>query len=121
MQDLLSDYVARVNNGVLAKKNLIQVLKNNIVINVSKKLTRLGYIKSFQEQDRVLLLDLDVDKISKISRVSKPGSRKYLSYKSSPKILGGVGFNILSTSKGIMTHIEASKANIGGEFLFQIF
>lgn len=121
MQDLLSDLVARINNGVMAKKSNISVIKNKIVLNVVKKLTTLGYINNFEDQGRYLTVNLNLAKITKLVRVSKPGLRKYVSYRSIPRIIGGKGYNIISSSKGVMTHSELIKERIGGEILFQIF
>ncbi len=121
LQDLLSDYVARVNNTILAKKPTVSVLKNNIVCEVTRKLVSLGYFSSFEELDRTLEITLIDKKINKIKRVSKPSHRVYSTSKTFPSIVGGKGFNILSTSKGILTHIECKKINSGGELLFQIF
>jgi small subunit ribosomal protein S8 len=121
LQDLLSDYVARINNAILANKTEVTVLKNNIVQEVSKKLVSLGFLTSFTSDDRTVLIQLKEKRITKIKRVSKPGHRVYVSSKITPPIVGGKGFNIISTSKGIMTHIESKKENLGGELLFQIY
>ena len=121
MQDLLSDFVARINNAVMAEKPVIKVLKNKVVLNVSKKLTTLGYFDSFEEIGNELEVHVNVAKITKLVRISKPGHRQYISYKSIPRILGGKGYNIISSSKGVMTHVEIINEKIGGEILFQIY
>jgi small subunit ribosomal protein S8 len=121
MQDLMSDFVARINNTVLAKKSTCEVLKNNLVINVTNKLTKLGYFDSFEVGERTVVITLTQNKIQKIKRMSKPGRRMYTSYQDIPRLFGGHGFYILSTSKGILTNIEANNANAGGELLFSIF
>ncbi len=122
LQDLLSDYVARLNNAVLAKKPVIQVLKNRVVVNVSKKLTSLGYIESFEDTgNNILLLTLNLNRMNRIFRISKPGHRVYIAHNKIPKIIGGKGFNIISSSKGIITHVESNKEKLGGELLFQIY
>jgi small subunit ribosomal protein S8 len=121
MQDLMSDYVARVNNTVLAKKEICIVLKNNLVINVTNKLTKLGYFDSFKIEDRTIEITVNLDKLKKIKRISKPGRRVYTSYQDIPKLFGGHGFYILSSSKGVKTNIEASNLKAGGEILFSIF
>jgi small subunit ribosomal protein S8 len=121
MQDLLSDFVARVNNSVLVKKNKVEVIKNKIVLNSAKKLTALKYFNSFEESENYLIIDLNLEKLNKIIRISKPGHRKYISYNEMPRIIGGKGFNILSTSKGVLTHVECITNKIGGEILFQVY
>jgi small subunit ribosomal protein S8 len=121
MQDLLSDFVARINNAVMAQKPVIKVLKNKVVVNVAKKLTSLGYLNSFEDEGNTLEVNVNLEKITKLVRISKPGHRKYISYKSIPRILGGKGFNIVSSSKGVMTHVEILNEKVGGEILFQIY
>lgn len=121
MQDLMSDFVARINNTVLAKKENCEVLKNNLVINVANKLTKLGYFESFEIKDRTLNIVVNLKKIQKIKRMSKPGRRVYTSYSNIPKLFGGHGFYVLSTSKGVLTNIEANNVKSGGEVLFSIF
>lgn len=121
MQDLLSDFVARINNIVMVGKSQVEVLKNGIVISVCKKLTTLGYFDSFEEKENTILVNVNIAKINKLSRSSKPGHRVYVGYAKSPKIIGGAGFNIISTSKGILTQVECAKEKVGGELLFQIY
>ena len=119
--DLMSDYVARINNAIMVDKNEVEVLKNKLVTNVSKKLVRLGYLNDFSEGERTLTLDLNLEKLEKLQRVSTPGHRKYYSFDEFPKILGGIGFLILTTSQGIKTQVEAHQEKIGGEVLFSIY
>ena len=119
--DLMSDYVARINNAVMVEKNEVEVLKNKLTTNVSKKLVRLGYLNDFTDNERTLTLTLDLEKIEKLQRVSTPGHRKYYSFDEFPKILGGIGFLIITTSQGIKTQVEAHKEKIGGEVLFSIY
>jgi small subunit ribosomal protein S8 len=120
MNDLLSDFVARVNNAVAAGHDEMKVLKNNLIISVCKKMVTLGYFKSYEVESFVVNIKLDKSKIKKLVRISKPGRRVYVSFKKLPKIVGGIGWNILSTSKGIVTNFEAKRDMIGGELLFQI-
>jgi len=121
LQDLMSDFVARVNNAVMVGNESVEVLKNKLVVEVCKKLVALGYFESFEEGERTVTVKLKVDGISKIKRYSKPGHRQYFSYKEFPKIINGIGFNIFTTSKGIKTNIEAKKEQLGGELLFTIY
>ena len=121
MNDLMSDFVARVNNAINADKEKVIVLKNNLTKAVATKLTKLGYFESFEEEEYNLKVVLIPGKIARVIRYSKPGQRQYAGYTRLPKIIGGKGFSILTTSKGVLTHIEAKKENIGGEVLFQIY
>jgi small subunit ribosomal protein S8 len=122
MNDLMSDFVARINNARLANNVEVSVLKNKLATATAKKLTTLGYLTGFVEgENRTLVLSLNLDKIHAIQRVSKPGQRVYISFDGAPKVVGGRGFNIITTSQGVMTHFEAGKAKVGGEVLFQIY
>jgi small subunit ribosomal protein S8 len=118
--DLMSDYVARINNANMVNNEKVVVRKNNLVTSVSKKLVTLGYLKDFEVVDNNLSLTLNTEKIDKLIRVSKPGHRKYHSFDSMPRLTGGIGFLILTTSKGIKTQVEAHKEKVGGEVLFSI-
>ena len=119
--DLMSDYVARINNSVMVKQNQVEVKKNRLAVNVSKKLVRLGYLTDFEEKERGLTLNLNLEKIKKLQRISTPGHRRYYSFTDFPKILGGIGFLIITTSQGIKTQVEAHQEKIGGEVLFSIY
>jgi len=121
MNDLVSDYVARINNAVRAGHTEVVVLKNNLITQITKKLVRLKFFDSFTEEGYYLRIKLLPKAIAGIKRLSKPGQRQYASYKNLPRVVGGVGFNILTTSKGIKTHIEAMEEKIGGELLLQIY
>lgn len=121
LNDLVSDYVARVNNGITAKKESISVLKSKMIIEICKKLVKLDYLQSFEENGFEVDVVLNLDKLSSIKRISKPGHRVYSSHESFPKVVGGLGYTIITTSKGILTQVEANKQNLGGEVLFQIY
>lgn len=120
MQDLVSDFVARVNNAVMIDRPSVIVLKNKIVLNLCKKLVKLSYFTSFQEEERTLIVEINLEKIKKITRISKPGQRIYVSYGDLPRIINGIGWNILSTSGGIKTNFEAKRDKLGGELVMQI-
>ena len=124
MQDLLSDFVARINNAVVAGQTGTVVIKNKLVINVCKKLTKLGYFASFEEGENYqvqVTFTGAKNKITKLKRISRPSRRIYTNYEDLPKIEGGIGWNILSTSKGILTNFEAKNEKTGGELLFSIY
>jgi len=121
MNDLISDFVARVNNTIMVEKTEVKVMKNKLVIDLCKKLTRLGYFDSFEPSEREVTINLNLKKVHKLKRISKPGQRVYTSYDNLPRIIGGAGFNLLTTSTGVKTNFEAQKEKIGGELLFQVF
>lgn len=122
MQDLVSDFVSRVNNSLTAGHSSVKVLKNNITINICKKLVKLDYFDSFDiNDDYTITIQLKPSKITKLKRISTPGKRVHVSYKDLPRIEGGIGWNILSTSQGIKSNFESKRDKIGGELLFQIY
>jgi small subunit ribosomal protein S8 len=121
MNDLMSDYVARVNNAAVAGNDEVSVLKNKLSLAVTNKLTKLGYFDSYEDGEYNIKITLKPEQFSKIKRISKPGQRQYVGYESIPKIIGGKGFSILTTSKGVLTQVEAKKEKVGGEVLFQIY
>jgi small subunit ribosomal protein S8 len=116
----MSDFIARVNNAKTAGNADVEVLKSNLIKDCVLKLTKLGYFESFEEQDRVINVVL-TDKVTKLKVVSKPGQRVYVSYQNLPKVIGGIGYNIISTSKGVLSNVEAKSNKVGGELLFQIY
>ncbi|MGL4759769.1 MAG: uS8 family ribosomal protein [Patescibacteria group bacterium] len=116
----MSDFVARVNNAVTAGNPTVEVLKSNLIKNCVLKLTKLGYFSSFEESERTLTVTLN-KKITKLKVVSKPGQRVYATYTNLPKVVGGIGYNIISTSKGVLSNVEAKSNKVGGELLFQIY
>jgi len=121
MQDLISDYVARINNSIMVKKPEIKVIKSNVIISITKKLTSTGYISSFTEDGNYFIVRPNFFRVNKLTRISKPGQRIYCSYKNLPKVVGGKGFNIISSPKGILRSDEAKKEKQGGELLFSIY
>jgi small subunit ribosomal protein S8 len=120
MQDLMSDYVARINNSIQSKSPTVNVLKNNLAVAVTTKLTKLGFFASFEVVDREVIITL-AKKTTKLIRISKPGRRVYTSYLEIPKLFGGKGFYLVSTSKGVLTNIEARESKIGGEIILSIY
>ncbi|GAB4144587.1 MAG: 30S ribosomal protein S8 [Patescibacteria group bacterium] len=121
MNDLLSDFIARLRNAKLAGKRVTTVRKNKVVLNSTILLTKLGYFNSYKDNDHEIEVELNLDKIHGLKRISKPGRRLFYSYQNLPVIKDGVGFNVLSTSKGLKTNIDAKKEMVGGELIFQIW
>jgi small subunit ribosomal protein S8 len=119
MQDIISDFVARINNSVSSNKSESRVIKSNLVVNLCKKLTRLNFFKGFREDGFYLIVEINSEKLGKLIRVSKPGKRVYAKGSDFPTIINGFGFNIITTSQGVMTHPEAIKSKVGGEVLMQ--
>jgi len=129
--DTISDMLTRVRNANMVKHQIVQIPVTKMVIAIATILKNEGFIENFEtytENSRnYLLLSLKYKGkerepvISKIERVSKPGLRVYTSTKTMPKVLGGLGIAILSTSQGVMTNLTAKKLGIGGEILCYIW
>lgn len=112
----------------MAQKESITVPYSRFKEHVLEKLLRLEYVKEYhKEGDKIktlfitLLYNDRTPSLTGVNIFSKPGRRYYVSYKSLKSVLGGLGFAILSTSKGICTGQEARKEKIGGELLFTIW
>ena len=129
--DTIADMLTRIRNANLAKHQIVQIPSTKITRNIAQVLFVEGLIDSFEELknglNSSLLLSLKyVGKerrpiIEKIQRVSKPGLRVYSGAKKMPRILGGFGTAIVSTSRGLMTDQQARKEGVGGELICYIW
>jgi small subunit ribosomal protein S8 len=128
MTDPISDYLTRVRNAMKANHRVVEIPASNIKKEITKILLEKGYILNykFEETDnhqgniKIALKYHPVTKIPAIkslTRVSRPGLRKYVGSEKLPRVINGLGIAIISTSKGMMTDKEARKENIGGEVL----
>jgi small subunit ribosomal protein S8 len=129
--DTISDMLTRIRNANLAKHQIVQIPATNVTRNITTVLLEEGFIDTFEELknglNSSLLLSLKYSGkerkplITKIIRVSKPGLRSYSSAKRMPRVLGGFGTAIVSTSKGLMSDKDAREKGIGGELLCYIW
>jgi small subunit ribosomal protein S8 len=129
--DTIADMLTRIRNANLAKHQIVQIPSTKITRNIAKVLFAEGLIDSFEELKNglksSLLLSLKYTgkerkpSIIKIQRVSKPGLRVYSGAKKMPRVLGGFGTAIVSTSRGLMTDQQARKEGVGGELLCYIW
>ena len=119
MQDILSDFVARINNTIMAQKSTTKVIKSKLIVEICKKLTTTGYFKTFEVSQYEVTVAI-APKLGRMKRVSRPGQRIYGSYNELPKIIDGFGTNIITTSYGVLTSKEAKEKKAGGEFLLQV-
>ena len=126
MTDPIADMLTRIRNALTAKHETVEVPASNMKKAIAQILLDEGYIKSVDFVDGGLsgklviglkYADGNRPVISGLKRVSKPGLRTYSSAEKMPKVLGGLGTTIVSTSKGIMTDRQAKAANVGGEVL----
>ena len=126
MTDPIADMLTRIRNAHKIKATSVLIPSSTIKVNIAKVLLEEGYIKGFEEAEmgnnqRDLNINLKYYEgspvIEKIHRVSRPGLRIYKSRDQLPKVMGGLGIAIVSTSKGIMCDRDAREQGEGGEIL----
>ena len=125
MQDPLSDMLTRIRNSQLAGHAVVRMPGSKLKMAVAGVLKEEGYISEFKkeaiESKDNLTIDLKYHNgkpvIAEIKRISRPGLRQYVNSKNLPKVRGGLGIAVISTSKGVMTDRSARSAGIGGEVL----
>ncbi|WP_111978860.1 30S ribosomal protein S8 [Algibacillus agarilyticus] len=124
MQDPIADMFTRVRNGQAARKVAVKMPSSKVKVAIAELLKNEGYITDYvvsgdvkKELEVTLKYFQDKEVIDSIQRVSRPGLRVYKGRADLPKVLGGLGVAIVSTSKGIMTDRAARKAGMGGEIL----
>ena len=126
MTDPIADMLTRIRNALTAKHETVEVPGSNMKRAIADILLKEGYVKDVKYVDDNLsgkiVITLKYSEgnksvISGLNRVSKPGLRHYSGAEKMPKVLGGLGTAIVSTSKGIMTDKQAKAANVGGEVL----
>lgn len=130
MTDPIADMLTRIRNGNNAKHDSVDIPASNIKKELAQILLDEGFIKGYDVIDDgkqgIIRVDLKYGNhnekvISGIKRISKPGLRVYVKSDEVPRVLGGLGMAILSTSKGVMTDKGARKEGIGGEVLCYIW
>src|SRR3954466_4705781 len=131
MTDTVADFLTRIRNGIKANHRVVEIPASNLKKEMTKILKEKGYILDYKfEEDKkqgVIKIALKYNPVTKapairnISRISKPGLRKYAGLARMPRVLNGLGVAILSTSKGLMTDKEAKQQNVGGEVLCYVY
>ena len=128
MHDPIADMLTRIRNGQQAKHPLVTMISSKLKEEIAKVLKDEGYIVEFSVQPlennlKTITLKLKYyhgkPVIQSIRRISRPGLRVYKSYKELNAI-PGFGVSILSTSKGVMTHVNAKKDCVGGEIICEV-
>lgn len=130
-KDAIADIITSIRNADMSKNRTVRIASTNITENIVKILLREGFIENVRKHQEnykyFLVLTLHHRRTKKgiyrtiLKRISRPGLRIYSNYQKIPKILGGMGIVILSTSRGIMTDREARLKKIGGEILCYIW
>ena len=129
--DPIADMLTRIRNANTAKHDTVDVPASKMKLAIADILVDEGYIAKYDLVDNGNFKDIHItlkygkDKndrvISGLKRISKPGLRIYAGKENMPKVLGGLGTAIVSTSKGIMTDKQAKAANVGGEMLLFVW
>jgi small subunit ribosomal protein S8 len=130
LSDPIADMLTRVRNAIQARHAKVDVPASKLKIEIARILKEEGYVLNYkltEEGPRKLVriyLKYSTGNqpvISKLQRASKPGCRVYVGSQDIPRVLGGLGINILTTPKGVMTGAAARKAGVGGELLCSVW
>ncbi len=129
--DPIADYLTRIRNAVQARHKVVQIPASNLKKEMTKILKEKGYILNykFEEDEKQGTIKIalkynprtKIPAIRSITRVSRPGLRRYVGATELPRVLNGLGISILSTSSGVMTEKEAKQKKVGGEVLCYIY
>ncbi|MEL6221850.1 MAG: 30S ribosomal protein S8 [Cyanobacteria bacterium J06627_8] len=129
--DTISDMLTRIRNANLARHETVYVPSTKMTRNIAKVLCDEGFIQDFADEgegiQRNIVISLKYKGrarqpiIKKLQRVSKPGLRVYSGRRNLPRVLGGIGIAIISTSHGVMTDRDARRQGIGGEVLCYVW
>ena len=130
MTDPIADYLTRVRNGFRAKHKFVDIPASRVKAEISKILLDAGYVKGVKFVDDsaqgTLRVYLKYNKdmacaISGLRRVSKPSLRVYATANQMPRVLGGFGMAVISTSQGVLPDSECRKRGIGGEVMCEVW
>jgi len=130
MTDPIADFLSRIRNGIHAGKGQVACPRSTLKLRIAEILKEEGYLDGVHAiDDKVqgqisvtLRYDNDnINAITGIKRVSRPGQRSYVPSRNIPRVRNGLGVAIVSTSKGVMTDRAARKAGVGGEILCEVW
>lgn len=131
MTDPIADYLTRLRNAIKASHRIVEIPASNIKKEITKVLHEKGYIQNYKFEEvgpqgsiKIALKYNPATKqnaIVSLSRVSRPGLRRYVKHQELPRVINGLGIAIVSTSKGVMTDKEARTERIGGEVLCYVY
>jgi small subunit ribosomal protein S8 len=129
LADPIADMLTRIRNALRINKEQVEIKASNICAGIADVLKKEGYIKDFDRIDDgkqgILRIALKYDQqgqsvINEVKRVSKLSRRVYSSVDELPRVLGGMGIAVVSTSKGVMSDRDCRQANVGGEVLCMV-
>lgn len=127
--DTLGDFLTIIRNGSHAGLKSVSAQWSSVREGVARILKESGYIADFTKTEKNKLPVIEITLkyngkkpvITEINRISKPGRRIYTGYGDIPKVIGGMGISVLTTSKGILSDTEARQQKVGGEILAQVW
>jgi small subunit ribosomal protein S8 len=130
LTDPISDYLTRVRNAITAQHAEVEVPASRLKREMTRILKEQGYIEGFDVEPTrvgdVILIQLKYTDgrrsvVSGLRRISRPGRRRYVSHGEIPRVMGGMGTAIMSTSVGVMTGHEAKQRGVGGEVVAYVW
>ena len=129
MQDPIADMLARIRNGQMAAKTVVNMPSSKTKVAIAEVLMSEGYVSTVDVSNDGAKVELSIGLkyhegrpvIEEINRASRPGLRSYKGSAELPKVRGGLGVAIVSTSKGLMTDSQARIAGVGGEVICTVF
>jgi len=130
LTDPVADMLTRIRNAIRARHQKVDVPASKLKLEIARILKGEGYVSNFkateEEGHKVIRIYLKYDNnndavISNVERVSRPGCRVYVGRTEIPRVLGGMGINILTTPRGVMTGRQARKQGLGGELLCEVW
>jgi small subunit ribosomal protein S8 len=128
--DPIADFLVRIRNGLIADHDEVRMPSSKFRTELARILSEQGYIEDYSVEParvgQVLRVRLKYTEdrkpvISGLERVSKPGRRRYVNADEVPKVLGGMGTAIISTSRGVMTGHDARRSRVGGELVARVW
>jgi small subunit ribosomal protein S8 len=130
LTDPIGDYLTRIRNALRAGHEDVEIPASRLKLEMSRILKEQGYIRGFSSQPgrvgELIRIELKYTKdhepvISGIERISRPGRRRYVDHNTVPRVHGGTGTAIVSTSRGVMTGHEAKAKGVGGEVVAYVW
>jgi small subunit ribosomal protein S8 len=130
LTDPVADLLTRIRNAINARQQKMDVPASKLKMEIARILKEEGYIANFKATEeggrKVLRLYMKYGSnndaaITNVTRISRPGCRVYVGHTDIPRVLGGLGINILTTPRGVMTGRQARKTGVGGEILCEVW
>lgn len=130
VSDPIADMLTRVRNAIMARHDYVLVPASRVKLSIAKILKEEGFVNDYEvlkgKPDRAIKIylkyfDSNQSAISGLERISKPGLRVYVEKKEIPRVYGGLGIAVISTSKGVKTGQQAWRSGVGGELLCYIW